>query len=136
MKPLSQNHLPLSSEERGIQGVRQKMGKILMAPIAVIIFVIMYVVDAVRFAIISPFLAFVIPVIVLAIVGSLFGLLTGFLWDAHLIAAIVIGIIFLVTWPRSQKRQDLEIRALAYAQALWGGIAVGLACYFVGSLVD
>ena len=107
-----------------------------MAPIAVIIFVIMYVVDAVRFAIISPFLAFVIPVIVLAIVGSLFGLLTGFLWDAHLIAAIVIGIIFLVTWPRSQKRQDLEIRALAYAQALWGGIAVGLACYFVGSLVD
>ena len=112
------------------------MRKILMAPIAVIIFAIMYVVDAVRFAIISPFLAFVIPVIVLAIVGSLFGLLTGFLWGAHLIAAIVIGIIFLVTWPRSQKKQGVKIHALSYAQAFWGGVAGGLACYFIGSLMD
>ena len=112
------------------------MRKILMAPIAVIIFAIMYVVDAVRFAIISPFLALVIPAIVLAVVGALVGLITGFFWGGHLIAAIIVSIIFLVTWPRSQKRQELEIRALAYAQALWGSVAVGLACYFVGSLVD
>ena len=116
--------------------MRYKLRKILLAPIAIILFVGLYLFDAVRFAIISPFLAFVFPVIALAVVGSLFGLLTGFLWGAQLIAAIVIGIIFLVTWPRSQKKQEVEIRALSYAQSFWGGIAGALACYFAGSLVD
>ena len=115
--------------------MRYKLKKILLAPIAIILFVGLYLFDTVRFAIISPFLAFVFPVIALAVVGSLFGLLTGFLWGAQLVAAIVIGIIFLVTWPRSQKKQGVEIHALSYAQAFWGGVAGGLACYFIGSLV-
>ena len=110
--------------------------KILVAPIAGILFATLYVFDAIRFAVMSPLLAVVFPALLLALVGGLIGLITGFFWGVHLIAAVVGSIFFLITWPRSQRKQSLEMRALSYAQALWGAVALGLACYFVGSLVE
>ena len=112
------------------------MRKILMAPIAVIVFVAMYLFDIVRFTILSPLLVFVLPTVLLAIVGALIGLVSGYFWEIHLIAAIVVGIFFFITWPLSQKRAEPETRVLSYVQAFWGSVAGGLTCYFVGGVVD
>jgi len=110
--------------------------KILALPLVVILFIIMIAFDIARFTILSPLLAFVFPAILLAIIGSIVGLISGYFAGVHLIAAIVVSILFFISWPLSQKRQEIKIRALSYTQAFWGGIAGGIACYYIGSLVD
>ena len=70
-----------------------------------------------------------------AIPGALIGLITG-LFGLHLIAAIVGGILFFITYPRSRRRQGFKTDSLTYFNALCGAIGGGFACYFVGSLVD
>ncbi|NQT04973.1 MAG: hypothetical protein HQ577_03090 [Dehalococcoidia bacterium] len=110
--------------------------KILALPVTFILFVVMILFDIARFTILSPLLAFILPAVLLAICGSIIGLISGYFAGVQLIAAIVVGIIFFITWPLSQKRQEIEIRALSYTQAFWGGIAGGISCYFIGSLVD
>ena len=73
--------------------------------------------------------------IMAAIPGALIGLITG-LFGVHLIAAIVGGIFFFITYPRSRRRWGSEPDALTYFLALCGAVGGGFACYFVGSLVD
>ncbi len=73
--------------------------------------------------------------IMAAIPGAIIGLITGF-FGFHLIAAIIGGILFFITYPRSRIRWGSAPDALTYFNALCGAIGGGLACYFVGSLVD
>lgn len=73
--------------------------------------------------------------IMAAIPGALIGLVTG-LFGFHLIAAIVGGIFFFITYPRSRRRWGAKPDLLTYFLALCGAFGGGLACYFVGSLVD
>lgn len=70
-----------------------------------------------------------------AIPGAIIGLITG-LFGFHLIAAIVGGILFFITYPRSRRRWGSEPDALTYFLTLCGAVGGGFACYFVGSLVD
>ena len=71
-----------------------------------------------------------------AIPGALIGLITGHFWGIQLVAAIVGGIFFFVTYPPSRRRWGAEPDGLTYFLALCGAVGGGLACYFVGSLVD
>ena len=73
--------------------------------------------------------------IMAAIPGALIGLITGF-FGFHLIAAIVGGIFFFITYPRSRRRWGSKVDALTYLLALCGAVGGGLTCYFVGTLVD
>jgi len=73
--------------------------------------------------------------IMVAIPGALIGLITG-LFGFHLIASIIGGIFFFITYPRSRRRWGSGPDALTYFFALCGGVGGGLACYFVGNLVD
>ena len=73
--------------------------------------------------------------IMAAIPGALIGVITGF-FGFHLIAAIIGGIFFFITYPRSRIRWGSAPNALTYFLALCGGVGGGLACYFVGNLVD
>ena len=73
--------------------------------------------------------------IMAAILGALIGVITGF-FGFHLIAAIIGGIFFFITYPRSRIRWGSAPNALTYFLALCGGVGGGLACYFVGNLVD
>ena len=70
-----------------------------------------------------------------AIPGALIGLITG-LFGFHLIAAIVGGILFFFTYPLSRRRWGSKPDALTYFLALCGAVGGGVACYYVGSLVD
>ncbi len=70
-----------------------------------------------------------------AIPGALIGLVTGF-FGFHLIAAIFSGIFFFITYPRSRRRWGSQVDAFTYFLALCGAVGGGLACYFVGTLVD
>lgn len=88
------------------------MGKILLVPLMLLGFAVMA-----------------------AIPGALIGLITG-LFGFHLIAAIVGGILFFLTYPRSRRRWGSQPDALTYFLALFGAVGGGFACYFVGSLVD
>jgi len=110
--------------------------KVLALPATFILFVVMILFDIARFTILSPLSAFVLPAVLLAICGSIIGLISGYFAGVQLFAAIAVGVIFFITWPLSQKRQETEIRALSYVQAFWGGITGGIACYYIGSLVD
>ena len=67
-----------------------------------------------------------------AIPGAIIGAITG-LFDFHTIAAIVGGIFFFITYPRSRRRRGSQVDTLTYFLALCGGIGGGLACYFVGN---
>lgn len=73
--------------------------------------------------------------IMAAIPGALIGLITGF-FGFHKIAAIAGGIIFFITYPPSRRRWGAKPDALTYFFALCGGIGGGLACYFVGNLLQ
>ena len=73
--------------------------------------------------------------IMAAIPGAIIGLITG-LFGFQLIAAIVGGVLFFFTYPRSRRRWGSEPDALTYFLALFGAVGGGFACYFVGSLVD
>jgi hypothetical protein len=70
-----------------------------------------------------------------AIPGAIIGAITG-LFGFQLIAAIVGGILFFLTYPRSRRRWGSRPDALTYLLALFGAVGGGLACYFVGNLVD
>lgn len=68
-----------------------------------------------------------------AIPGALIGFITG-LFGFHLIAGIVGGIFFFITYPPSRRRRGSQVDALTYFLALCGAVGGGLACYFIGSL--
>lgn len=70
-----------------------------------------------------------------AVPGALIGLITG-LFGFHLIAGIIGGIFFLMTYPRSRRRWGSQVDALTYFFALCGAVGGGLTCYFVGSLLQ
>jgi len=77
----------------------------------------------------------IVFVIMTAIPGALVGLVTGLL-GFHKFAAIAGGIIFFITYPLQRRLKGLVTDALTYFLALCGGIGGGLACYFVGNLVQ
>jgi len=70
-----------------------------------------------------------------AIPGAIIGAITG-LFGFHIIAAIVGGIFFFITYPRSRIRWGSQPDALTYFLALCGAVGGGLACYFVGNALQ
>ena len=70
-----------------------------------------------------------------AIPGALIGLITG-LFGFHLIAAIVGGIFFFITYPAQRRRQGLQVDSLTYFNALFGAVGGGFTCYFVGNALS
>jgi len=73
--------------------------------------------------------------IMTAIPGALVGLVTGLL-GFHKIAAIAGGIIFFITYPLQRRKKGLVTDEATYFFALCGGIGGGLACCFVGNLIQ
>lgn len=70
-----------------------------------------------------------------AIPGAIIGAITG-LFNFHMIAAIVGGILFFITYPRSRRRWGSQPDTLTYFLALCGAVGGGLACYFVGNALQ
>jgi len=70
-----------------------------------------------------------------AILGAILGLITGH-FGFQLIAAIAGGTIFFITYPLQRRRRGLVTDSATYFYALCGGIGGGLACYFVGNLMQ
>jgi len=72
--------------------------------------------------------------IMTAIPGALIGWITGF-WKLHIIAAILVGLFFFITYPRSRPRWGFRPDWFTYFNAICGAIGGALACYFAGQLL-